>query len=195
MACVVFQRRGRPREVIAPGGSRAGQSLIESCLVLALICLAFFGVFQISQLFASQDILDYAAARGARAKTVGFNHFMVHKTIRVGAIPNAGPLVEPASEGGPLAQLAVERSRIPLFLAAEQWGDMAGILRYEAWASIGVGQPTLLADNTLHMEVPQNMPFMSNGFHRAYYRGEAVPLRGEAYIDTHYTLYMEERNW
>jgi hypothetical protein len=195
MACVVFQRRGRPGPVRVPGGARAGQALIESCLVLALICLAFFGLFQISQLYAAQDILDYAAARGARAKTVGFNRFMVYKTIRVGAIPNAGRLIEPVVGGGPLDRLAAETPRIPLYLAADRWGDTDGILQYDAWDSIGIGQPSLLADNTLHMELPQSMPFMSNGFHRAYYRGDDVPLTGEATIDTHYSLYMEERNW
>ncbi len=179
-----------------PGETRAGQSLIESCLVLALICLAFFGVFQISQLFASQDVLDYAAARGARAKTVGFNRFMVFKTIRVGAIPNAGRLVAPTFVGGPLDQLNVETrpSGIRHYLASDEWGGGDDLLRYEGWDFIGIEPPTLLADNTLHMEVPQAMPFMSNGFHRAYYRGDAVPLRGEATIETHYTLYMEERD-
>lgn len=180
---------------LAPRTLCAGQSLIESCLVLALICLAFFGAFQISQLFAAQDVLDYAAARGARAKTVGFNRFMVFKTIRVGAIPNAGPLVNPAHSGGPLGQLAVETPRIPLYLGAQQWGDLGAVLDYQSWDSVGIGQPASLADNTLYMEVPQDMPFMSNGFHRAYYSGDSVPLRGEAYIDNHYSLYLEERYW
>ena len=69
--------------------------------MVALVCLCFFGVFQISQLFASQEVLNYAAGRGARARTVGFNRFMVYKTIQVGAIPNAGRLVNPVYAGGP----------------------------------------------------------------------------------------------
>ncbi len=180
--------------MFTPRDRRAGQSLIESCLVMAVVCLVFFGVFQISQLFAAQDILDYAAARGARAKAVGFNRFMVFKTIRVGAIPNAGPLLEPSHSGGPLGQLAVETPRVPLYLGAENWGDLDGVLRYKAWDSVGIGQPDLLAGDMLHMEVPQDMPFLSNGIHRAFYSGDSVSLRGESFMDAHYSLYLEEQN-
>lgn len=191
----VHTERDRAGVWIVPRGGRAGQSLIESCLVLALICLAFFGAFQLSQLFAAQDVLDYAAARGARAKAVGFNRFMVHKTVKVGAIPNAGRLTEPGYAGGPLSEWQAETPRIPLYLGAQNWSELPGILDYAAWDSVGIGQPAAMADNTLYMEVPQEMPFMSNGFHRAYYSGDSVPLRGEAYIDSHYALYLEEQNW
>src|ERR1035437_1927236 len=101
---------------------RRGQAIIESSLVLALVCLVLFGLFEISQLFAAQEILDYAAARGARAETVGFNRFMVEKTVRVGAIPNAGRLINPVVSGGPAAQSDAELARIPLYLAAENSG-------------------------------------------------------------------------
>jgi len=147
-------------------------------------------------MYAAQDVLDYAAARGARAKTVGFNRFMVYKTIRVGAIPNAGRLLSPVHAGGPLGELAVETPRIPLYLGAQNWGELGGVLAYESWDSIGIGLPGLQDDGRIiSMEVPQNKPFMSNGFHRAYYSGDFVPLRGEAYIDNHYALYMEEDLW
>jgi len=147
-------------------------------------------------MYAAQDVLDYAAARGARAKTVGFNRFMVYKTIRVGAIPNAGRLLAPAHAAGPLGELAAETPRIPLYLGAQHWGELDAVLQYDAWDTIGIGHPTSYDDGrVLGIEVPQNKPFMSNGFHRAYYSGDFVPLRGQAYIDSHYSLYIQEDGW
>lgn len=182
--------------------SCSGQSLIESCLVLAVICLAFFGILEIALMYAAQDVLDYAAARGARAKTVGFNRFMVYKTIRVGAIPNAGRLLTPALAPGPLGELNVELGggadggAIPRYLGAQQWGELDGILRYEAWDTVGIGLPSVQDDGrVIGMEVTQDKPFLSNNVHRAFYSGDYVPLHGEAYIDNHYSLYMEEDNW
>jgi len=79
----------------SPRGRLSGQALIESCLAIAIICLIFFGLLQVSQLFAAREVLFHAAARGARAKTVGFNRFMVSKSARVAAIPNSGRMVTP----------------------------------------------------------------------------------------------------
>ena len=75
------------RRVKTKTGPRRGQALIESCLAIIVLCLVFAGLFQISQLFAAKEILDYSASRGARAKAVGFNEWMVRKVARVAAIP------------------------------------------------------------------------------------------------------------
>ena len=54
-----------------------------------MICVIFMGIFQVSQLAVAREVLHHAAARGARARSVGFNAFMVQKSVRVAAIPNA----------------------------------------------------------------------------------------------------------
>lgn len=78
------------------GGWRSGQSLIESCLVIAVLCLVLFGGVQISQLYLTREVLDSAATAGARARAVGLNDFMVRKVVRIVSLPIAGQLVEPA---------------------------------------------------------------------------------------------------
>lgn len=83
---------------IGPRVARGGQAMIESLLAILFICLLFFGVFQLAHAFASREILRYAATRAARARTVGFNGWMVHKVLRVAAIPNAGTMTVPADE-------------------------------------------------------------------------------------------------
>lgn len=82
---------------VAPRGSehRSGQAMLESLIAIMLICLIFFGAMQMSQMFAAREILYHAAARGARAKTVGFNRWMVRKAIYVASIPVSGAMLTP----------------------------------------------------------------------------------------------------
>ncbi|MDD5678103.1 MAG: pilus assembly protein [Kiritimatiellae bacterium] len=169
-----------------------GQALIESCIVIGVICLLLMGLFQLAQLFMAQEILDYSAGRGARAKSVGFNDFMVWKTIRIGAIANAGALIVPArTGGGPWAQwVSQESPRIPHYLQSEIW-QLNAILNYEQWESISWYSPASDAD-ILHFEVSQDVPlmFFSNVF-KAFFSASHVPMQGVADIENHYPLYLQ----
>ena len=92
------------------GSSRRGQAILESCAVVIIICILLFGLFQLSRLFVAEEILQFAAARGARARAIGMNDFMVYKTIRAATIVNAGKMQQPLLVDGsdPLAQRQVE---------------------------------------------------------------------------------------
>jgi hypothetical protein len=177
---------------MAQSHPREGQALVESCIVIGLICLLLMGLFQLAQLFMAQEILDYAAGRGARAKTVGFNNFMVSKTVRIGVIANAGALTVPERLGaGPWVQWAHQESpRIPHYLQADG-GELDSILNYALWDTIFWSCPAPTAP-VLHFEVQQAVPFMffSNVF-RAFFAESAVPMQGVADIENHYPLYLQ----
>ena len=111
----------------------SGQAAVESIIVIGLILLIFVGVFELARLFAAEEILNYAAARGARAATVGFNEFMIEKTVRVAAIPNAGAMTVPGDTTGLTGYWAVEQDRIPAFLGSRTWAEADDILDYEWW--------------------------------------------------------------
>jgi hypothetical protein len=138
--------------------SRSGQSMVETLVAMLLICLLFSGFYQVSQILAAREVLQHAAARGARAKTVGFNRWMVDKCVYAAAIPNSGRLLEPEYENinrvlrelvateksGVLwdrllgmrpvsAQLELENARIPEFLASENYPRSRFVLNYENW--------------------------------------------------------------
>jgi hypothetical protein len=188
--------------------ARAGQSLIESCFVVAVICLIFFGLFQISQLFAAKAILTYAAAAGARARTVGFNDFMVYKVVRAAAIPNAGRMTTPpydpsgtaggawwgaarpgeawdraSTPGVPAsAQYEIERSRIPDYLGTTRWSQLEGILDYERWDEIRFGEAPATED-FVEFNASQRYPLVYP-FARAYYAADTVRLAsGEPHVN------------
>ncbi|MBP7275865.1 MAG: pilus assembly protein [Kiritimatiellae bacterium] len=199
---------------------RSGQALVESCVVIALICLIFFGLFQLSQLYAARAVLTQAASAGARARMVGFNDFMVYKVIRTAAIPNAGRMTHPQSPtsaggldwgaarpgealdyalyagtpGSP--SLELERSRIPNYLYATRWGELTGILGYERWDGIRYFENS--SDEYVLLGVRQDYPLMFP-MHRTFYAADEVPLRGDgvgvseyAAREKHYPLFLEE---
>lgn len=176
---------------MVPTRHAEGQALIESCIVIGLICLLLMGLFQLAQLFVSREILDYAAGRGARAKAVGFNDFMVSKTVRIGTIANAGTLTAPErAGGGPWEQWSsIESPRIPHYLQANS-GELDAILNYAQWESIWWSCPAPDAA-ILHFEVHQDVPlmFFSNVF-KAFFSASAVPIQGLADIENHYPLYL-----
>ena len=178
-------------------GSRSGQALIESCLVIILISLVFFTVLQLSQIFSAQEVLDYAAGRGARAKAVGLDDFMVHKTVRIGSIPNAGRMEWPVVSGGPAATHELESSRIPFYLGATREIELDPILDYTHWDTIthdvSLESPASGVD-ILRVRAQQDYPLWAP-FHRAFYADDSIEMEGNAVIGNHFSLYMEEAHW
>ena len=189
--------------------------MVESCIVMGLICLIFLGIFQLAQLFAAREFLSYSAARGARAKAVGFNRFMVWKTMRVGIIPNAGAMTSPEfdrlpsnwgtgtpaelwnawhtamSETPPSAQGAVEQSRIPLYLGAQYHGQLPPILDYEDWDTVTTPDPTEDLAGMVSVKVSQDYP-LRVPLHTLFYAGDSIELSAEYRMENHHNLYLTD---
>ena len=191
---------------------RRGQALLESCLVMAVISLALFGIIQIARLVVSREVMDYAAAAGARAYAVGFNDYMVHKVVRVAAIPNAGRLSNPDVEenaggdgwanrapgdlwetallGAPASQVyQAEQSRIPLYLSSPDMGELPAILDYADWDDLRhnvVAENAALVRGDTRQEIPLRIPM-----HRAFYDADQVTLEGKVEIENHSSLYLQ----
>ena len=116
---------------------------------------------------------------------------MVSKTVRIGAIANAGALTSPErSGGGPWVQWTSHESpRIPHYLQAECW-ELNAILDYALWDTIGWSCRE--TDNQLSFRVNQAVPlmFFSNVF-KAFFSASTVPMQGVADIENHCPLYLE----
>jgi hypothetical protein len=207
-----FARCGRRR--------RGGQSLIESCLAIALIGLAFAGLFQVSQILAAREVLGYAAACGARARTVGFNRWMVTKAVRVAAIPCSGRLLEPDFENidpqlrsmvaalkpGALwsrvlgltpasAQYDLERARIPEYMDSPNSVRAHSVLHYEGWEDLRLLSSTIGGGSpTVRVQVGQDYGLWVP-LHRSFYAADSVPLEGDVSMENHYPLYLDDLSW
>ena len=218
-------RTARPAPRLRSGRGGAGQSLIESCLAIALICLVFLGLFQVSRLLAAREVLFHAAARAARARTVGLNQWMVHKSAMVAAIPNAGRLTEPPFDnadaylrgqvagsrpgslwsailhyGEPPSRqfFELEQFRIPEFMASEDAWQARYILDYEGWDSVHA--PYDLYGNAYPGNPPIEMRVTQTyplwvPMHRLYYGADDVRIEGRSALENHYPLYLDEHNW
>ena len=201
--------------------TRRGQSLIESCLAIFLICLIFTGLYQVARIYAADEFLSHAANRATRAKSVGFNRFMVTKAARVASIPNSGTLLNPdfvntdttlrdavqRMSPGDLwsfvvghvphsEQVDYELARIPYYLGARDWWEANNVLDYSGWDDLHVSASTALnpdphAVNLLYASVRQDFP-LTVPLHRAFYADDRIDIGGRSQIENHYQLYLKE---
>jgi hypothetical protein len=200
---------------------RSGESLVEACLAIGLICLIFMGLFQVSLIIAARETLAHAAASGNRARTVGFNRWMVEKSVLAASIPNAGRLLEPPFENvAPLlraevagqrpgslwsrvlagdvwptfAQVRLELARLPQFMESENGARARYILDYSDWDTVRMAPSDDGTGPLLDLRVRQNYRLWVP-MTRAFYAADAVPLEGESRMENHFPLYIEDRGW
>lgn len=189
-----------------------------------VLCLLACGLYQLALVFAAQDVLTLSARSAARAKTVGFNAWMVQKCARVAAIPNAGlistPTIEdtdelqtlmtgltpgalwdevlgisPASE-----QVGVELARIPEYLGSDYQEQADYILNYADWDTIGVSIPDPTSGSTPSLVPPILHATTFQEFamrvpmHTAFWAADSISLEGECYMEAHYDLYIQDND-
>jgi len=151
--------------------SKEGASIVESCIVMILLCLVLFGILQVSILTAAHDVLLYAASSGARCATIGYNDEMVKKTIRVAALPSMGPKKVSVQE---------EISRIRDYITYAPTADDKSMLSHvpdEYWNSIQDPEVERNGD-VLTVNVTQNYP-MTFPFAGAFYNADFTALSTE----------------
>jgi len=175
---------------------RRGQAIVESLLAVIVLCIIFCGLFQVSLMFTAREIINHSSACGARAKTVGFNQWMVNKVVKVAAIPNAGKMTIPDMGGSDFsgeAQLAIEQARIPYFLASDTYYQSRNILDYENWDTIIVNSMNAdytMVDSSILQDYPLWVPL-----HDLFYNDDSIEIIGESSIENHCDLYINDMNW
>lgn len=162
-------------------GFRRGQAMLETALAVLFITIIFLMVFQAAHTVTAKILLDHAAARAARAKSVGFNDWMCLKSARVAMIPVAGERTWPEG-GGAMA----EASFVPAYMQTENVAMADGILEYDGWREMDVSVRSGVGSE-IDARVSLDMP-------RFYSRGDgdsdAINVEGEARIESHFPLYM-----
>lgn len=154
---------------------RRGQAIIETVLAVFFVTLLFLGLFELSLKLNKRIILDYAAQRVARAKTVGLNDFMCLKTARVATLSIAGDRLWPEKTDSYTYNTSVDLGRIPIYLGSENEARARAILDYEFW---------------------HKMKFFASGGSglvpevRASISSSEDDMVGEAKIESHYPYYL-----
>ena len=168
-------------------GRRKGQAMVETVVVMFFLCLVFFLVYEYANLLTAHTVVNYAAARAARARTVGFNDFMITKTVRVATASVAGECLSQDDFGNDLSTGTIV-SRMGSYLEAENDAYTKGILDFELWDPVKLGwtadEPKgENAELTIH--VWQRRPLYDSDDE------ELREVRGEAGIESHYPLYLQ----
>ncbi len=169
--------------------------MIETTIVLFFLCMVFFWVYEYTTILTNHTVLDYAAARAARARTVGFNDFMITKTVRVASMSTAGRCRTQDDEGNDLSTGALV-SRMGSYLQAENDAETRGILDFPFWEGSKLGWTSSEPGgdvNEITMRVWQRRPLYGNGEDQedAAIDGRLYLIQGEAKIEGHYPFYLQ----
>jgi hypothetical protein len=157
--------------------------MLETVFAVFFVTLIFLLVFQAAYAITSKILLDHAAARAARARAVGFNDWMCLKSARVAMIPVAGKRTWPEES------LANESALIPIYMSTEDRSMANGVLEYERWEGMdfslksGVGSEV---ESAVAIDIPR---FYSRGNQDS----ETLEITGEARIESHFPLYMNNQ--
>lgn len=152
---------------------RRAQAMVETLVAVLVILMIFEGAHRVSRMVAAKTLLDHAAARAARAKSVGFDGFMCEKSARVAMIPVAGRRLWPV-EGG-----FDEVARMPIYLTAEDWARANAVLDYEYW-------------HTTDFDVTSGGGTSPLAEAEVFMRGGDFDMTGRAAVESHYPFYMHD---
>lgn len=161
-----------------------GAAMVESCLVMVLLCLILYGILQVSILTAAHDVMVYATSCGLRCATIGYNDEMVKKTVRVAALPNMGPKV---------LNYAEEQLRIQEYLALAEHAEENVTMGYISdlyWQSLDVEDPQLgdYVELKVNQRYPMVFPFVGAIYNEDHTELSSEPL--EMRIENHAALYL-----
>lgn len=160
--------------------------MVESSVVMVLLCLVLFGILQVSYVVAARNVVNYTAIATARAASVGLNDFMLYKVSHYASIPAAGPVRTPSGFGatrpggrsvGAMWDNAIARDNEPVSelgayeIAVKEAYHMAGpagfrsILDYENWQRDETGprvgcERDYDGNHVIRLEVEQTVPLV-----------------------------------
>lgn len=198
---------------------KEGAAIVESCLVMIMLCLILFGLLQVSYLIMARDVISFSAFASARALTVGMNEEFVERVARVTTIPSSGPAFRSGTQHNPLPQEtpgrmwdnAVETSpgsdqfwyehyMIPWYLGAEDESQLDGLLNYHYWVSSDTAinaqsssPGAAEAEVTVSQNVPLSFPFARAFFHEAERGTIARGVEGGGYAYEEVPVYLIEQ--
>lgn len=104
-----------------------GSAILESFLSMILLGMILFGILQLFQLVVTDMITDYAAFRGARSASVGFDDALAVREAMIKAAPVSGNLITPDPDDYSGWSVNTEKS----FLQEYMRGDIQ--MEYANW--------------------------------------------------------------
>ena len=145
--------------------------MLETVIAVLLVTSTFLCLFKLSQMLMGKILLEHAAMRVARARTVGFNDFMCRKSARVAVIPVSGKRLWP---DGDQFDWSRELFVLPIYMATENEAVARGVMEYENWQNLGISPGD--GCNT-----------------QVRLKGEYFDLDGKGGVENNFSLYMMDQ--
>jgi len=159
---------------------RRGQALLETVLAVLFVSFLFLGLFKLSHMLTGKILLEHAAMRVARARSVGMNAFMCLKTARVAVLPVSGKRLWPQDDD---VDWGMEQARVAIYMGTPTEALARGVLEYKGWENLSV-EPGDGRDTHVAMELKL---FDDDGDD-----GMSFKLEGNAGVEANSTLYMND---
>ena len=150
-----------------------GQAMVESVIACLFVTFLMLIGFELMHRLTARILLDHAAARAARARSVGLDDFMCEKSARAAMIPVAGERTWPEYD-------VDEVARIPIYLAAGTLGRARGVLDYEHWGDTSV-------------DVDSESGVAPRAKAEVKLETDELSMNGKAEIESHFPLYMYDQ--
>lgn len=169
--------------------NRQGSTIVESCIVMILLCLILFGILQVSMVTAAHDVFLYSASAGARCATVGYNDGMIEKTVRIAALPTLGPRKISTGE---------ELMRVRNYMSYEQQPDSKVLLSHITdtyWNSFDgakASKSSGLVTMSVMQRYPMTFPFVRHFYNRNYteFSTDSMDDDMDVVLEDHAALYL-----
>ena len=170
--------------------------MVESIIVLLLSLVLFFLLFDFLETSRSKIFVEYAAAKCARGRALGYNDFHITKIARIATMPVSGKCLTTDDDGTRISPHS-RIERIGPYLASEYEAQANVVLDFELWREGNTVARVTDNGGEITATVTQYRPTVFRGdFYRLINFSSPSPLgktpiRGEAKIEPHHKLYLQ----
>ena len=177
--------------------------MVETVIALLFVLFAFLAVLQYADNLRTKLLLEYAAFRCARARTVGYNDYKLLKTVRLATMSAAGRSLVQNDLGHPLSTGEL-LSRMRTYLASRHDGAARNVLDFDYWENGRTPMPqVVVSQGKVNVETRQDRPQFFDVF--SYFgSGKAVydpaddaddapvfDITGRSAVEAHYPDYLQ----
>lgn len=131
--------------------------MIESVIALFFVLVVFLFMVDLLQGMKAKILVEYAAAKCARARAVGYNDFMLTKIARLSTIPVAGRCNTQDYDGSRISRGSAV-GRMGSYLASEYDVQADSILDFEYWQDGRTSVETRTDKSDIEVIVTQRRP-------------------------------------
>ena len=176
---------------------RSGQAMLESIIAMIVILLLFLALFNLSDQIRAKLLVENAATKCARARTVGYNDFMVRKIARLSTMPAAGKCLTLADSDGGTLSLQSRYYKIDDYLMSEYEAQANAILNFELWKNGNTFIHATSGSSPATATVTQRRPEVSGlnalatGKKDEGSDGNHATISASATVEAHYPDYLQ----